>query len=277
MSRDRVRATATHVGTATVLLELGELRLLTDPALDSAGSPQSFDVPGTDVELPLRRTRDPVLPRGGLPHLDAVLLTHDEHADNFDAAGRAVAAAAEVVVTTLSGAARLGGNAIGLAPWESVELHQGSTRARVTATPAQHGPPAAAALVGDVIGFVVEVQGLPRAIYVSGDTVVHDDLGEIGRRFAIGPALLHLGQARFEPTGDITYSMSGADAAGLARTLRATGVLPVHYDDWAHFSESSKVVRQALAATPCAVHWMEPGRPLDLWRAGLQHGGGSQP
>jgi L-ascorbate metabolism protein UlaG (beta-lactamase superfamily) len=264
MTDDHPQATATYIGTATVLLELGELCLLTDPALDPAGAPQTFRVPGSDVELPLRRTTGPVLPAGGLPHLDAVLLSHDEHADNFDAAGRAVAATAGAVVTTRSGAARLGGNAIGLAPWESVELQRGGTRARVTATPARHGPVALSALVGDVIGFVLEVQGLPHAIYVSGDTIVHDDLDEIGRRFTIGPALLHLGQARFEPTGDTAYSMSGAEAAALAGRLRASSLLPVHYEGWAHFSEDDQAVERTLGQAPCPVRWMPAGQPLAL-------------
>lgn len=41
--------------------------------------------------------------------IDAVLLTHDHHADNLDDLGRALLPAAGVVVTTTSGARRLGG------------------------------------------------------------------------------------------------------------------------------------------------------------------------
>lgn len=267
----RLRATATYIGTATVLLQIGDLGLLTDPALDAAGTPQVFRVPGSDLELPLRRTQDPVLPPGGLPHVDLVLLSHDEHADNLDAGGRALAATVDAVVTTRSGAERMGGNAIGLAPWESLEVERGGTRVRLTATPALHGPAEVASLVGDVIGFVLEVDGVPRAIYVSGDTIEHAALDQVGQRFAIGPALLHLGQARFAPTGDITYSMSSQQAAAVARSVGARGVLPVHYDDWTHFTEGEQAARQGLAAAPCPVHWMERGRPLDLWEAGLDN------
>jgi L-ascorbate metabolism protein UlaG (beta-lactamase superfamily) len=124
-------------------------------------------------------------------------------------------------------------------------------------------------LVGDVVGFVIEVAGMARAIYVSGDTVEHPALDEIGRRFAIGPALLHLGQARFPPTAGTAYSLNGQQAAGLAGRLGARSVLPVHWDDWDHFTEGEVALRQALAAAPCPVHWMQRGRPLDLWSTGL--------
>lgn len=269
----QVVATATHIGTATVLLQLGELCLLTDPALDPVGADQAFAVPGTDLVLPLQRTRDPVLPVGGLPHLDAVLLSHDQHADNFDISGRAVAASAEAVLTTESGAGRLGGAAVGLAPWQSVELQRGATRARVTATPARHGPAESLALVGEVIGFVIEVEGLPRTIYVSGDTVDFPDLDEIGRRFDLGPAMLHIGRARFAPTGETAYTMSGHEAAALARRLGARGVLPMHWDDWAHFSESAQDAASALTAAGCSVHRMVSGEPYDLWAGGLMESG----
>jgi len=49
--------------------------------------------------------------------IDAVLLSHDHHGDNLDTAGRALLPAAGVVLTTVAGARRLGGNARGLQPW----------------------------------------------------------------------------------------------------------------------------------------------------------------
>jgi L-ascorbate metabolism protein UlaG (beta-lactamase superfamily) len=60
-----------------VLLRLGELTLLTDPALDPVGIDHQSRVPGTHLTIPLHRSSVPVLPSGGLPHLDAVLLSHD--------------------------------------------------------------------------------------------------------------------------------------------------------------------------------------------------------
>ncbi|MFI7578731.1 MBL fold metallo-hydrolase [Micromonospora sp. NPDC049497] len=264
-------ATATYLGTATVLLRIGDLVLLTDPALDPPEAPQEFRVPKTPMRIPLQRTRPACLPPDDLPHLDAVLLSHDQHPDNFDTSGRAVAANADLVLTTTAGARRLRGNAHGLQPWQSVVIERGSTQARVTATPARHGPPGMDRVVGDVIGFVIEAEGLDRALYISGDTVLHDGLTEIGQRFTVGPALLHLGRARFPATGSTTYSLGAHEAATLAGLINATTVLPVHYDDWAHFTQTRDEAAAALRAAGTTTRWMVPGEPVDLLAAGLLH------
>jgi hypothetical protein len=57
----------TNVGTATLLVELGGLRLLTDPALDPAGTAyRSAPCLGSE------KTEAPALPQGGLGRLDAL-------------------------------------------------------------------------------------------------------------------------------------------------------------------------------------------------------------
>nr|BFE79670.1 hypothetical protein GCM10020093_022710 [Planobispora longispora] len=144
-----MKITATHIGTATVLLEIGGLRLLTDPVFDPA--PAEFDY-GPVV---LRSTAGPAIEAGDLPPIDAVLLSHDEHYDNLDTIGRTLLDG-RPVMTTVSGAGRLGGEAVGLEPWATRELTVGGTTLRVTGTPGLHGP------FGDVTGFVVEEPGRRR-------------------------------------------------------------------------------------------------------------------
>ncbi|NUK00296.1 hypothetical protein HRW16_24770 [Streptomyces lunaelactis] len=82
--------TATHVGTATVLLRIGELTVLTDPVLDPAGSEYVVDIPARGMSVPLWRTAGPAITAEELPPIDLVLLSHDEHADNLDHTGRAL-------------------------------------------------------------------------------------------------------------------------------------------------------------------------------------------
>jgi L-ascorbate metabolism protein UlaG (beta-lactamase superfamily) len=157
-------AKITLIGGPTALVEFGGFRLLTDP---------TFDPPG-EYRLPhvtLKKTSAPALSAAEIGPVDAVLLSHDQHADNLDHAGKAFAMRAPRLFTTLAGAGRLGGVAEGLAPGESTELTRADgTRLRITATPARHGPAGIEPLAGDVIGFVLTLPGV-RPVYITGDTV----------------------------------------------------------------------------------------------------------
>ncbi len=107
--------TFTHVGGPTLLIEFevsgcSPIRPSTRPA----GSTTSAGAP--------RRPRSPAcaLPEEIGP-VDVVLLTHDHHDDNLDAAGRAFLKDVPLVVTTASGATRIGGT--GLRPEQSTTLN----------------------------------------------------------------------------------------------------------------------------------------------------------
>ena len=93
----------THIGGPTALIELGGWTLLTDPTFDAPGRSYRFGW-GTGSE----KLAGPAIAAGDLPKLDAILLTHDHHDDNLDPAGRALLPSAGEVVTTASGAKRLG-------------------------------------------------------------------------------------------------------------------------------------------------------------------------
>ena len=120
--------------------------------------------------------------------------------------------------------------------------------------------------MGDTIGFVVETPGARAALYVSGDTVYYEALDEIGRRFDIGTAFLHMGDAHFPAGGEIRFSMSGKTAAELTRSLDARSVVPVHYESWAHLTEKPEEVTAAFedAGVGERLHWLEPGRPYPV-------------
>ena len=98
----------THIGGPTTLLEVAGWRILTDPTFDEPGRTYHFGL-GTSS----RKTTGPAVAAADVGSLDAVLLTHDHHADNLDDTGRALLPAAPVVVTTEAGAARLGGTTRG--------------------------------------------------------------------------------------------------------------------------------------------------------------------
>jgi L-ascorbate metabolism protein UlaG (beta-lactamase superfamily) len=119
----------THIGGPTVLIEVDGWRLLTDPTFDAPGRRYSFGWGSAS-----RKLVGPAIAVSELPPIDAVLLTHDHHGDNLDAAGRALLPSAGVVITTASGAERLGGGARGLETWDVdiAILHLGGVRFPVT-------------------------------------------------------------------------------------------------------------------------------------------------
>ena len=126
-----------------------------------------------------------------------MLLSHDQHADNLDNTGRDFLRKALRVLTTAVGAKRLGGNAEGLTPWQSVDLSKDGKSVRVTAAPARHGPAGIEPLAGDVIGFVLTSNDpAVTPIYITGDTVWYDGVAEVARRFKVGIVLLFAGSAQ---------------------------------------------------------------------------------
>lgn len=236
----------THIGGPTVLIEIGQLRLLTDPTFDPAGS-RYVDGP---VEV-IKKTAA-ALTVSELGVVDAVLLSHDQHVDNLDPAGRAYLSQAKQVLTTLAGAQRLGGRtrARGVATWETIDLNRGDgLHVHVTAMPARHGPAELEEVTGDVSGWIIEWEGQRRgSIYVSGDTVLFEELQEIPDRYQIGMALLHFGAAHFDVLGPVHLTFTGAEGACFAKMLGGAIVIPIHYEGWAHFTESRAQIEQAFAA-----------------------------
>jgi L-ascorbate metabolism protein UlaG (beta-lactamase superfamily) len=259
----------THVGGPTVLIELGGWRLLTDPTFDPAGGRYRFGW-GTGSE----KLAGPALAPADLGPVDAVLLSHDHHEDNLDPAGRALLPQLGTVVTTASGAARLRGElgeaVRGLAPGEATTLRaEGRPPLTVTATPCRHGPPLSHPIVGDVIGFALRPEGAEReAVWISGDTVLYDEVRAAAERLDVDVALLHLGGVRFPISGPLRYTMNAAEAIELTAALEPRVAVPIHYEGWKHFRQGRGEVEQALAAAPAAVaerfRWLELGAPTEL-------------
>jgi L-ascorbate metabolism protein UlaG (beta-lactamase superfamily) len=231
----------TLVGGPTTLIEAAGFRLVTDP---------TFDPPG-DYQLgyvTLTKTSGPALAGHAIGAVDAVLLSHDQHADNFDHSGRAFLSKAARVFTTVAGAARLEGRAEGLRPWDSRQLiGPDGTKLTITATPARHGPAGIEPLSGDVIGFVLSFDppSIP-PIYVTGDTVWYDGVAEVARRFRAGAVLLFAGAA--QTRGPFYLTMDTNDAIETAHAFPHAVIVPIHRDSWAHFTQGGNELEQAFAA-----------------------------
>lgn len=231
------------LGGPTALIEIGGLRLLTDPTFDAPGQ---YEVgPGQF----LAKTAGATVSPAELGLVDAVLLSHDEHPDNLDTAGRALLSTVPLVFVTESGAERLGGNARGLAPWQSAQLARpdGGTLT-VTGVPARHGPEGCEPFTGDVIGFMLTAPDLP-TVYISGDNASLELVEEIAERFGpVDTALLFAGAVRTPLFDGALLTIDSAMAAQAAAILRARRVVPAHVDSWGHFTEGRAEFQAAFAA-----------------------------
>ena len=233
----------THISTATMLLEIGSLRILTDPVFDPAGGRYFFGWGTGSTKLTA-----PLVSTDSLGHIDAVLLSHDHHEDNLDKAGRAFLPKAKRVLTTTSGQKRLHGNAEGLANWQSTVLESGDIKIKVTATPAQHGPLIVRPFAGQTIGFMLEWEGQQNgALYITGDTIFYHGIEEVAERFTVSVGIFHLGKASFPVTGPIRFTMDAEDGVKAARVLNPGTIIPIHYEGWKHFKEGKYGIESKFA------------------------------
>jgi L-ascorbate metabolism protein UlaG (beta-lactamase superfamily) len=255
-----VRSTMVRpLGGSTATLEIGGLRLITDPA---------FDPPGDLGDGKPRRTQAPSVTAADVGPLDIALVSHDQHPDNLDAAGRALLAEVPLVLTTKAGAERLGGTARGLAPFEHVDIDRpDGGRLRVTALPAQHGPAGAEDVLGPVVGFLLSGDDLA-TVYVSGDNASVDVVAAIAER--VGPvdvAILFAGGASSPHYFDgAPLTLTDTAAVEAARLLDARAVVPIHCEGWTHYTSDTAALVAAFAAAGLAdrLAVVPPGASVQL-------------
>jgi L-ascorbate metabolism protein UlaG (beta-lactamase superfamily) len=231
------------VGGPTVVIDYGRTRFVTDPTFDD---PRDY---GTMAKL-----TPPAVAAADLGAVDAVLLSHDDHNDNLDIAGRQWATTVPRLYTGPGAAGRLGSPAVGLATWERAELGRadGAGHLTVTAVPAVHGPldgtrDDSGHVNAEVTGFVIESAGLP-TVYVSGDNASLQPIGQIAARFpAIDIAVLFCGASRLATKNQgRPLTLTGPRAADVAVILGAPRVVIAHISGWSIYSENINTVRTAF-------------------------------
>ncbi len=236
------------VGNATTLIRCAGFTVLTDPNFLHRGE-RAYLGNG----LWSRRLKDPAVELGALPPLDAVVLSH-LHGDHFDRAARRGLDRSVPIVSTRHAVRRLrpqGFAAHALDTWQSLELRRDGASLRVTSLPGRHAPGPAQALLPPVMGSLLEFRRSPGEeplrLYLSGDTLLHDDLAEIRRRQPdLDLAVVHLGGTRVL---GLLVTMDGEQGAGLLRMLQPRRAVPVHFDDYGVFTSPLSDFQQAVAAS----------------------------
>jgi L-ascorbate metabolism protein UlaG (beta-lactamase superfamily) len=259
----------TFVGTATMLIEVGKIRILTDPVFDPVGTSHQV---GRGGAMKYTSRIGPAVKPEDIGGIDLVLLSHDHHGDNLDESGRKLLPLAKKIFTTRSGAKRLrkrlGDRLVGMSPWESAEIKtEDGFILKITAAPARHGPAFFGFLAGEVIGFILEWPGQKNgAVYISGDTRWCHLTREIPRRFKVGTSILHIGKAQFKATLSVQYTMDAFEGAQAAKELKSERIIPIHYEGWSHFQEGREDIEATFREEGLAekLQWLPLGKPLIL-------------
>ncbi len=235
--------TATFVGNATTLITAGGLTLLTDPNFLHRGQWAYLG-----YGLVSKRLREPAVRVDELPPIDAIVLSH-LHGDHWDRVAHRGLDHGLPVVTTPHAARRLQHrgfvHALGLPTWQHHVITKGAMTSTLTSLPGRHAPgmESAAATAGE--GHHAGVRsddGSPRRrLYISGDTLLIEELNEIPRRFdPIDLGLLHLGgtPAAGRPATSVRADRNhgrppGCGPGGAPDPAEGD---PIHFDDYGVFA-----------------------------------------
>jgi L-ascorbate metabolism protein UlaG (beta-lactamase superfamily) len=201
---------------ATLLLTLGEHRLLVDPMLSDPGTIPGFKMFGGG------RRRNPLVPlpaqaAAALASATAVVLTH-EHPDHFDRAGlRWVKERALPVWGNAMDVANLARKGLAV-----TELVDGSMGMQVETVRSRHGRGAVGFLMGPVAGYYLAAEGEP-SVYLVGDSVLTDSVMEAVTRLQPDVIVAPAGSANMGLGGNILFSVD--ELVELTRAARGKVVL----------------------------------------------------
>ncbi|HEV8158083.1 MAG TPA: MBL fold metallo-hydrolase [Pyrinomonadaceae bacterium] len=234
------------VGTATVILRYAGFTILTDPNFLHAG-----DHVHLGYGMTSERLTEPAINIEDLPPVDLCVLSH-YHGDHFDQIVEEKLDKNLPIVTTNHAVGELeardfrGG--IGLDTWETAEFTKGEARLRITSLPGKHGPAMVDFALPDVMGSILDFEtGTGERLlrlYISGDTLIFDDLKEIPNRFPeIDLALIHLGGTRIL---GVMLTMDDKQGVEIIQLVRPEKVIPIHYNDYDVFKSPLEDFKRAV-------------------------------
>jgi L-ascorbate metabolism protein UlaG (beta-lactamase superfamily) len=221
----------TLVRHATLLLELGDRRILVEPMLDPPGArPPVEDSPNPRPNplVPLPLPAEEVV-----AGLDAVVVTH-LHRDHFDDTGARLVPGHVPVFCQPGDADRLRDLGLDARPVETDLVWEGL---RIARTGGRHGSDeATVAALGPVSGFVLD------GLYVLGDTVWCAEVEEALERHRPRVAVVNGSGARFLEGGPLVMT-----AAQIREVVeRVPTVVVVHLEAVNHCLEARVEIRAAV-------------------------------
>lgn len=236
------------IGTATVIIRYAGFTILTDPNFLHAGGHVHLG-----YGLTAERLTNPAIDIEQLPPLDFCVLSH-YHGDHFDQVAQEKLQKDLPIITTEHAAAELKEKGftetVALQTWESVTLRKGQSQVQITSMPGKHGPAVVEAFLPDVMGSMLEFQNgsgeIQLRLYITGDTLVYDELKEIPNRYPdIHLALFHLGGTRIM---GILLTMDAEQGVEAMQIINPREVIPIHYNDYEVFKSPLEEFKNAVAA-----------------------------
>ena len=255
------------VGTATVLLRYAGFTILTDPNFLHAG-----DHVHLGYGLTSERLTNPALDIEQLPPVDFCVLSH-YHGDHFDRIAEERLRKDLPIITTEHAASELKDKgftaAVALDTWDAVSVEKGDARVRLTSMPGKHGPSVTEFFLPPVMGSMLEFSSSDAGrtalrLYITGDTLVHDDLNEIPKRYPdIDLALFHLGGTRIM---GVLLTMDAEQGVEAIRIVNPREVIPIHYNDYDVFKSPLEDFKRAVEAAGFAerVRYLSHGETYDF-------------
>lgn len=243
---DYTKGSIFFVGTATVILKYAGFTILTDPNFLHAG-----DHVHLGYGLTAERLTNPAIDIEELPQLDFCVLSH-YHGDHFDRIAEEKLQKDLPIVTTEHAAGELKGKGftatVALDTWQSVTVRKGGAEVSITSMPGKHGPAIVEAFLPTVMGSMLEFRHASAQtalrLYITGDTLLHDDLNEIPRRYPdIDLALFHLGGTRIM---GILLTMDAEQGVEAIRIINPRELIPIHYNDYEVFKSPLEEFKRAV-------------------------------
>jgi L-ascorbate metabolism protein UlaG (beta-lactamase superfamily) len=240
------RGSIFFVGTATVILRYAGFTILTDPNFLHAG-----DHVHLGYGLSAKRLTNPAMEIEDLPPLDFCVLSH-YHGDHFDQVVEERLQKDLPIITTPEAADKISGKgftaAIALETWDSAVVDKSDSRVVVTSMPGKHGPALADLMLPEVMGSILQFESANNAkllsLYISGDTLVFDQLREIPQRYPnIDLGLFHLGGTRIM---GILLTMDAAQGVEAVRIINPREAIPIHYNDYEVFKSPLEDFKRAI-------------------------------
>ena len=239
------------IGNATVLIKYAGFTILTDPTFIHMHE----KVP-LGYGLDTTRLTNPAMEINQLPPLDLVLLSHF-HGDHFDQVAIHELDKSLPIVTNSHAVDELSirgfTNTKKLDTWENITFTKkdnednNDVELQITAMPGRHGPFPVSMFLPKVMGTILDFKRKDDRnesnsknkshngnqlfrIYITGDTMVFDDIKEIPKRYPnVDLALLHLGGTTIM---GIMLTMDAKEGLEMVNIINPKRAIPIHYNDY---------------------------------------------